>query len=158
MPGDVKMKYVREANMAYKHPIYKAAKRRAEKSVTRQAERMREQARALRARAEEMLSDAKQLERATFSYDVEMLIRDEPFKSKYQEISDRGFWAAREKIGTLPRNEDGSYADPSPEWIVTKDGVEIGRIIEEDRIDAIISVAKRDGDYDLDCKYEAVKV
>jgi hypothetical protein len=152
------LKYVREANLAYKHRLYKSAKRQADTAVRRQAAQMQKKAKALREKAEKLIEEALELERHSYTDNVDMLTRREPFKSKHAEMVDEGFWAAREEIGVLPRNEDGSYVDPSPEWIITKDGVEIGRVREEDRSDAILAVARQqDGGYDCDCKYDAVK-
>lgn len=127
------MTYVREHDLANAHPLYTKALKKADKTIEKKRKDMIALAQRLRIKAKALLEEASQLESDASRYSEYQT----PFATLREEIENAGYWAAREAIGTLPRNEAGEYLEPAPFWNVSYNGEYLGKFQGEERYDIL---------------------
>lgn len=132
------MKYEREHNQAIDHPIHLKAKKDADRAVEKEVRRIQKRAALLRARALKINKEAENLERKARDG-----VHDDDIKKIHHDVVEQGYWAAREDIGEIPRNEDGSYVIPPPNWSVACDGKHVGIFPAEDEIQAKLAAMRQ---------------
>lgn len=125
--------YTREHDLASVHPLKLAAEKKADAAVKRLRKSYRAKANKLRVKAEAMLAEASELDYLANKHSE----YETPFAKLRDEIEDAGYWAAREVIGTLPRDDDGNYVDPAPKWRASYNGEFIGIFQGEERYDVL---------------------
>lgn len=125
--------YVREDALARQSPLILAGEKKADATIKRMRKAMRRKADKLREKAEKILAEASELDYLAGKYTES----DTIFATKRAEIEDAAYWAAREAVGLLPRDDDGEYIDPAPFWRVSYNGDVVGTYQGEERYDAL---------------------